>query len=150
MDNPENAKCKVSVYIASGQEDLSEKRILEGPKSIFVQTYVDGEKLVSAIQTELEGSAEVQDDAEYTVVLTDLVPPGPRPSSWPRYYGTIYFAKNVDVPIHIYGEDLLRIISRVLGIEDSSLKMYGLNPIPKRGTSVTNEMVNKIREEMGI
>ena len=150
MDNSKHAKCKVSVYIASDQEDLSEKRILEGPKSIYVHTAINGETLMPKIRSKLGNMTNDEDSVEYTVVLTDLVPPDPRPSSWPRYYGTIYFAKNVCVPMHIYGEDLLRIISRVIGIEASSLKIYGLNPIPKRGTLVTNEMVNKIREEMGI
>lgn len=150
MDNSKNAKCKVSVYIASGQEDLSEKRILEGPKSIYVQTPVNGETLMPKIRSKFGNMTDDEDSVEYSVVLTDLVPPGPRPSSWPRYLGTIYFAKDVSVPDHVYGEDLLHIIRNLLGVDDSSYKIHGIERIPKGGNPVTNELVNQIREEMGI
>ena len=150
MEISKNAKCKVSVYIASGQEDLSEKRILEGPKSIYVHTPINGETLMPKIRSELGDMTDDEDSVEYTVVLTDLVSPGLRPSSWPRYLGTIYFAKNVSVPEHIYGEDLLHIISDVLEVKESSPKIYGIERIPKGGKPVTNEQINQIREEMGI
>ena len=150
MHDSKNAKCKISVYIASGQENLSEKRILEGPKSIFVQKPVDGESLVSGIRTEVGDLADGWDNVEYTVVLTNLIPPGPRPASWPRFYGSIYFARNVRVPKKVYGEDLLHIISDVLEVKESSPKIYGIERIPKGGNPVTNELVNQIREEMGI
>ena len=93
MDNPEHAKCKVSVYIASGQENLSEKRILEGPKSIFIQTPVDGESLMSAIQTEIGGVPDFRESVEYTVMLTDMTPPEPRPAVWSSNMGHIYFSE---------------------------------------------------------
>ncbi|MYE55017.1 MAG: hypothetical protein F4X34_07465 [Chloroflexi bacterium] len=150
MDNLKNPRCKVSVYIASGQEDLSEKRILEGPKSIFFKAHVDGDVLLSKIRSKIGDPAHNEESVEYTLVLTDLIPPGSRPSSWPRYYGTIYFAKNVSVPEYIYGEGLLSIISDVLEVKESPLKIYGIERIPKGGRQVTNEQVNQIREEMGI
>ena len=150
MANRKKDKCKVSVYVASGQEDLSERRILEGPKSIFVETPVSGTALMPKIHAEIGDTTDVEDSVEYTIVLTDLVPPGPQPSSWPRYLGSIYFVDHVRVPQHIYAEDLLHFIQKVLGIEKTSSKIFGINPIPKRGASVTNELVNQIREEMGI
>ncbi len=150
MDNSKNAKCKVSVYIASAQEDLSEERILEGPKSIFVQTLVDGEKLMSAIRAKLGDTTDTNDSVEYTIVLTDLVPPVHRPSSWPRYYGSIYFAKELRVSKHLFAEDLLRVIYKVLGFGETPNKIHGIERIPKGGKPVTTELVNQIREEMGI
>ncbi len=35
-------------------------------------------------------------------------------------------------------------------VKKESLEKYGINPIPSRGHVVTNEMVNEIREELGI
>ena len=31
-----------------------------------------------------------------------------------------------------------------------SLESYGFNPLPKRGVKVTNALVNKLRDELGI
>lgn len=31
-----------------------------------------------------------------------------------------------------------------------SLESYGFNPMPKRGVEVTNTLVNKLRDELGI
>ena len=41
-------------------------------------------------------------------------------------------------------EDKTRLANR------ESLAKYGIRPIPARGTLVTNEIVNEIREELGI
>ena len=34
--------------------------------------------------------------------------------------------------------------------EEATLDIYGFRPIPAGGTPVTNELVNKLREELGI
>ncbi len=143
----ENNKCKISVYLTYDQDILNEKRMLEGPKSIFVQPRIVGDDLIPKIQTIL--GADINDSVKYTVALTDLTDPSLYQTSSARYMGTIYFAENVSVPRHIYAEDLLCIICDVLRIEISSHKIYGFDPIPKRGATVTNELVNQIREEVG-
>ena len=151
MHDSKNAKCKISVYIASGQENLSEKRILEGPKSIFVDTRrVDGDKLMSHIHATLGNAPRVENSVEYTVVLTDLVPPDPHPSSWPRYYGSIYFAKEIRVSKHLFAEDLLRVIYKALGFGETPDRIHGIERIPKGGKPVTNELVNQLRNDIGI
>ena len=35
-------------------------------------------------------------------------------------------------------------------VEEANLERYGIKPIPAGGNPVTNEMVNQLREEMGI
>ena len=142
-------KCKVSLYISPGQEGLSEERIREGFKSIFLQKPVAGTNLMRAIREELGGDASDEDGIQYTVVLTDLVPPGPRLRHLPRYWGTVYFMEAVLVAPHIYAKDLMEIILKALGVEKSTCKIYGFNPLPKRGAQVSNELVNQIRDEMG-
>ena len=150
MDNSKSAKCKISVYVASGQENLREKRILEGPKSIYVQTPVDGESLMSAVQTEIGSMSELRESVEYTVVLTDMTPPEPRPAVWSSNMGRIYFSERARVPRHLYAEDLVRVIYKALGLGKTPKKIYGIERIPKRGKPVTNELVNQIRDELGI
>ena len=35
-------------------------------------------------------------------------------------------------------------------VETVNLECYGIRPLPSRGVVVTNEMVNKIRDDLGI
>ena len=149
MDNLKNRKCKISVYVSSEECDLGERHLLESPKSIFVPVKVDGADLMDMINTGLEDAPEFKDSVEYTFVLTDMSPPEPRPSTWTGYSGRVYFSESARVSRRIYAEDLLCIAHQALGLGKTPYKIYGIDPIPKNGKSVTNELVNQIRDELG-
>ena len=57
---------------------------------------------------------------------------------------TIVFDKPLDL------EDGQMVEVEISPIKNESLEKYGIKPIPSRGNVVTNEIVNEIREELGI
>ena len=57
---------------------------------------------------------------------------------------TIVFDKPLDL------EDGQMVEVEISPMKNESLEKYGIKPIPSRGNVVTNEIVNEIREELGI
>ena len=139
---------QVSVRLAPDQPDLRQKRKYEGfPTTMYVEVPVIGTELVRAIRTEL-GSIGGDDDAlVYKIMLAHMDGPPVAPV---YYKGTTCFEDAVRVPPHIYAKDLMRMMMKTIGVNESDTKIYRFNPIPKRGAKVTNELVNEIREELGI
>ena len=145
MDKLKIDKCKISLYISPHQEDLSEERIHEGFKTVFLQKPVVGAKLMRAVREELRDKASDEDGIRYTIALTDLEHSGTHPRRW----GNVYFTDSVRVPRYLYAENLMEVILKALGVEKSTCEIYGFDPLPKRGAQVSNELVNQIRDEMG-
>ena len=149
MDNLKKRRCKVSVYVSSEEDDLCERHILESPKSIFVPILVNGADLMNKISARIADSSEINKSVEYTFVLTDMNPPEPRPSAWTKYSGRVYFSERARVSRHFYAEDLLHVIYDALELGGTPCKIYGIEPLPKRGALVSNDLVNQIRDELG-
>lgn len=57
---------------------------------------------------------------------------------------TIVFDETLDLP------DGQSVEAEVRPIKEEPLERYGFRPIPAGGNPVTNEMVNELREELGI
>ena len=140
---------QVSVRLAPGQADFGEKRKYERfPTSIFVEIPVVGAELVRAIQSDVGDIAGNDGAAEYKIELAHMAGP---PVSPVCYKGKTYFDDAVRVPSHIYAKDLMRMMMKSLGVDESDTKIYGFNPRRyKGGKRATNELVNQIREELGI
>ena len=149
MDKSTQYKCKVSVYVSPGQARLTERRVQEWPKTIFVLTEFDAKRLMTKIQYELGGAADPDGGIDYTVVIVDIGTSETCSFYGQPQLGAIHYAESVRVQQHIYAEDLLHIIRETIGAEKSSSKIYGFEPLPKRGGVVTNELVNQIRDELG-
>ena len=142
--------CKVSVTLTPRQQGVSEDRILEGPKSIYVQTPVDGDELIRTLRAKLGDTEDADDSVKYLVVLTDLVPPKDYLPTMPSYFGSVYFEESLSVSKRFFAEELIRLIDKTLGGEETPRKIHGFIRMPKGGKPVTNEMVRKLREEIGV
>ena len=152
---------RVRVCLASGQQDLGEEHRYEGyPATIYVETPVVGAELMRAVRSNLkdvEGDADaLERKPKYTIELALMENP---PFRAQDNRGKIYFEDAVHVPPHIYGEDLMRIMMKEIGVNESETEIYAFRPFSKKGKSKgkrllegfdTNELVNQMREEMGI
>ena len=152
---------RVRVCLAPGQQDLEEEHRYEGyPATIYVETPVVGAELMRAVRSNLkdvEGDADaLERKPKYTIELALMENP---PFRAQDNRGKIYFEDAVHVPPHIYGEDLMRIMMKEIGVNESETEIYAFRPFSKRGKSKgkrllesfdTNELVNQMREEMGI
>ena len=141
----------VEVSLAQGQRRFHSdgERRYEAvfPTVMYVEMPVMGEELMRAVQSEL-GDMECDADApKYDVKVTHYDGPPTAPTS---YTGTKRFEDAVRVPPNIYSKDLMRIFMKALGVDESETKVSAFRPFPKRGAKVTNELVNEIREELGI
>ena len=152
---------RVRVCLASGQQDLGEEYRYEGyPATIYVETPVVGAELMRAVRSNLkdvEGDADaLERKPKYTIELALMENP---PFRAQDNRGKIYFEDAVHVPPHIYGEDLMRIMMKEIGVNESETEIYAFRPFSRKGKSKgkrllegfdTNELVNQMREEMGI
>ena len=141
----------VSVRLEREQRDFDSdrERNYEAvfPTTMHVEAPVVGEELIRAIRAEL-GDIEGDADApKYSVTV--LHEDGP-PVAPVYYKGTKRFEGAVRVPQNIYGKDLMRIMMKAIGVDESETKVSAFRPFPKRGAKVSNELVNEIREELGI
>ena len=141
----------VSVSLAQGQQHFysDRERRYEAvfPTVMQVEMPIVGENLIRAVQAELGDMEGDVDAPKYDVKVTHYDGPPTAPSS---YTGTKRFEDAVRVPPYIYSKDLMRIFMKVIGVEESETKVSAFRPFPKRGAKVTNELVNEIREELGI
>ena len=154
---------RVRARLAPGQPDFAEERRYEGfPATIYVETPVDGAEMMRALRAKLE---DVEGDADaperkpkYTIELALMEHP---PFRAHNNMGKIYFEDAVRVPRHIYGEDLMRIVTKAIGADELDTEIYAFRPFSKkrkrRGKPKpvpddfdTNQLVNQLWEEMGI
>ena len=148
----------VEVSLAPGQRDFysdRERRYEEVfPTTMHVEMPVVGEELMRAIRAEL-GDMEGDADApkyEITVLHRDGPPVAPV-----YYQGKKHFEDAVRVPPNIYSKDLMRIFMKVIGVDESETRVSAFRPFSGKGKRKpvpdgfdTNELVNQLREEMGI
>lgn len=152
---------RVRARLAPGQPAFAEERRYEKfPATIYVETPVNGADVMRAVRAKLE---DVEGDADaperkpkYTIELALMEYP---PFRAHNNMGKIYFEDAVRVPPHIYGEDLMRIIMKEIEVDESEI--YAFRPFSKKDKARgkrkpfpdgfdTNELVNQLREEMGI
>ena len=152
---------RVRVFLAPGQHDLGEEHRYEGyPATIYVETPVVGAEVMRAVRSNLrdvEGDADAPEgNPKYTIELALMENP---PFRAQDNRGKIYFEDAVYVPPRIYAEDLMRIMMKEIGVNESETEIYAFRPFSKKGKSKgkrpldsfdTNELVNQMREEMGI
>ena len=154
---------RVRARLAPGQPDFEEERRYEKfPATIYVETPVDGAEVMRALRTKLEdveGDADVHGrEPKYTIELALMEHP---PFRAHNNMGKIYFEDAVRVPRHIYGEELMGIVMKAIGVDESETEIYAFRPFSKKGARKgkrkpfpdgfnTNELVNQLREEMGI
>ena len=139
---------QVSAQLAPDQGDLRETRRYEVfPTTIFVEFSVVGAELMRAVKAEA-GNIVGDGVAEYKIALAHMDGP---PVSPVYYRGTTYFEDTARVPSHFYAKDLMRLIVKVIGADETETRIYSFNPRPyKGGKRATNELVNQIREELGV
>lgn len=152
---------RVRVCLAPGQQDLGEEHRYEGyPATIYVEMPVVGAEVMRAVRANLrdvEGGMDAPErKPKYSIELALMENP---PFRAQDNRGRIYFEDAVYVPPRIYGEDLMRIIMKEIGVNESETEIYAFRPFSKKGKSKgkrllesfdTNELVNQMREEMGI
>ena len=152
---------RVRVCLAPGQQNLGEEHRYEGyPATIYVETPVVGAEVMRAVRSNLrdvEGDADApESNPKYTIELALMENP---PFRAQDNRGKIYFEDAVYVPPRIYAEDLMRIMMKEIGVNESETEIYAFRPFSKKGNSKgkrpldrfdTNELVNQLREEMGI
>lgn len=152
---------RVRVCLAPDQQDLGEEHRYEGyPATIYVETPVVGADVLRAVRAKLEDMGADADaperKLEYTIELALMENP---PFRAQDNRGKIYFEDAVRVPSHIYGEDLMLMIMKTIGVDESETEIYAFRPFPKKRKRKvnpfpdefdTNELVNQMREEMGI
>ena len=141
----------VEVSLAPGQRefDSDRERRYEAvfPTTMHVEMPVVGEELMRAVRVEL-GDMEGDANApmyEIRVQHRDGPPVAPA-----YYQGKKHFEGTVRVPPNIYSKDLMRIFMKVIGVDESETRVSAFRPFSKRGAKVSNELVNEIREELGI
>ena len=154
---------RVRARLAPGQPDFAEeRRDEEFPATIYVKTPVVGAEVMRALRANLK-QVESDSDAperkpKYAIELALMANP---PFMAQDNRGKIYFEDAVRVPSHIYGEDLMRIMMKAIGVDESETEIFAFRPFSKKVRSKgkrspfppgfdTNEIVNQIREEMGI
>lgn len=154
---------RVRARLAPEQPDFGEERRYEEfPATIYVETPVVGSEMMRAVRANLEPVEDDEDAPErkpkYTIELALMENP---PFRAQDNRGKIYFEDAVRVPPHIYGEDLMRIVMKEIGIDESETEIYAFRPFSKKRKRAgkrnpfldgfdTNELVNHMREEMGI
>ena len=152
---------RVRVCLAAGQQDLGEEyRYEEYPATTYVETPVVGADVMRAVRAKLEDMGGDADASErklrYTIELALMENP---PFRAQDNRGKIYFEDAVYVPPHIYGEDLMLMIMKTIGVDESETEIYAFRPFSKKRKRKvkpfpdgfdTNELVNQMREEMGI
>ena len=63
----------------------------------------------------------------------------------------LYMVRTLPPQVRVINLGDARHTHNVLGhLNDAPPNLYGFNPIPAGGSAVTNELVNKLREELGI
>ena len=153
--------CRVRVCLAPGQQDLGEEHKYEGyPATIYVEMPVVGAEVMRAVRSNLrdvEGDTDAPErKPKYSIELALMENP---PFRAQDNRGKIYFEDAVCVPPHVFGEDLMRILMKEIGVNESETEIYAFRPFSKKGKSEgkrlldrfdTNELVNEMREEMGI
>ena len=154
---------RVRARLAPEQPDFEEERRYEEfPATIYVETPVVGPEVMLAVRANLE---DMEDDADlperkpkYTIELALMENP---PFRAQDNRGKIYFEDAVRVPLHIYGEDLMRMVMKEIGLDESETEIYAFRPFSKKRKRTgkpnpfldgfdTNELVSQMREEMGI
>ena len=152
---------RVRACLAPGQQDLGEEyRYEEYPATIYVETPVVGADVVRGVRAKLEDMGSDADAPErklkYMIELALMENP---PFRAQDNRGKIYFEDAVYVPPHIYGEDLMLMIMKTIGVDESETEIYAFRPFSKKRKRKvkplsdgfdTNELVNQMREEMGI
>ena len=148
----------VSVGLAPGQQNFESdrERRYEAvfPTTMHVEMPVVGEELIRAIQAELGDMKGNSDAPKYNITVMHRDGPPVAPV---YYKGTKFFEDAVRVPSNIYSKDLMRIIMKVIGVDESETKVSAFRPFSGKGKRKpvpegfdTNELVNQLREEMGI
>ena len=154
---------RVRVRLAPGQPHFAkERRDEEFPATIYVETPVVGAEVMRVVRAKLEDVDRDADAPErkpkYTIELALMENP---PFRAQDNRGKIYFEDAVRVPPHIYGEDLMLIMMKAIGVDESETEIHAFRPFSKKGKRKgkrnqfldgfdTNELVNQMREEMGI
>ena len=154
---------RVRACLAPGQPDFAEERKYEEhPATIYVETPVVGAEVMRAVRAKLEdmeGDADAPErKPKYTIELALMANP---PFMALDNRGKTYFEDAVRVPTHIYGEDLMLMVMKAIGVDESETEIFAFRPFSKKRKRQgkrspfpegfdTNELVNQMREEMGI
>ena len=154
---------RIRARLAPGQPEFAEERRYEEyPTTIYVETPVAGAEVMRAVRAKLEDVSGDTDsperNPEYTIELALMENP---PFRAHDNRGKIYFKDTVRVPPHIYGEDLMRIVMKAIGVDELETEIYAFRPFSKKRKRKgkrnpfpddfdTNELVNQMRKEMGI
>ena len=148
----------VSVRLEREQRDFDSDRERKYesvfPTTIHVEMPVVGEELIRAIRAELGDMEGDADAPKYSITV--LHKDGP-PVAPVYYKGTKCFEDAVRVPLNIYSKDLMRIMMKAIGVDESETRVSAFRPFSGKGKRKplpdgfdTNELVNQLREEMGI
>lgn len=124
------------------------------PTTMYVEAPVLGEELIRAIRAELGDMEGDADAPEYSITVLHRNGPPVDPV---YYTGTKRFEDAVRVPSNIYSKDLMRIMMKAIGVDESKTRVSAFRPFSGKGKRKpvpdgfdTNELVNQLREEMGI